>query len=84
MGAEAALTEDVVIEMAAAIGLDVEQLRADMEDPAIEAYLNQTKRLAQALGITGTPAFVIGDSLIPGAIDPAGLQATVAEARAGS
>ena len=84
MGAEEELTEDTVIALAAANGLDIDRLRADMEDPAIDAYLEETRQLAQALGITGTPAFVVGDTLIPGAVDPARLQASVADARAGS
>ena len=84
MGAEEELTEDTVIALAAASGLDTDRLRADMEDPAIDAYLEETRQLAQALGITGTPAFVIGNTLIPGAVDSARLQASVAEARSGS
>ena len=83
MGAEEELTEDVVIEFATAVELDVERLRLDMEDPAIEAYLGETRQLARALGITGTPAFVIGDTLVPGVVDEATLRAMVADARAG-
>ena len=77
------LTEALVLDIAGAVGLDRERLRRDMEDPAIEAYLDETGRLAQALGIRGTPAFVIGDELIPGAVDAARLQRIVAEARSG-
>ena len=77
------LTEAGIVEIAAAVGLDVERLRRDMADPAIVAYLDETARLAQALGIRGTPAFVIGDTLVPGAVDGASLQAMVAEARSG-
>ena len=83
MGDDAELTEDGVIEIAAAVGLDVERLRRDMEAPEIEAYLAETAQLAQALGIGGTPAFVIGDTLVPGAVDEDTLKAMVAEARAG-
>ena len=83
MGAEEELTEDAVVAIAAANGLDVERLRADMEDPEIEAYLEETRRLAQALGISGTPAFVVGDTLIPGAVNPARIRAMVVEARGG-
>ena len=83
MSADQELTEFRVIEIAAAIGLNVEQLRRDMEDPAIDDYLDETARLARALGIGGTPAFVIGHTLVPGAVDTAGLHAVVAEARAG-
>lgn len=77
------LTEAGIVEIAAAVGLDVERLRRDMEDPAIAAYLDETARLAQALGIGGTPAFVIGDTLVPGAVDSAALREIVAEFRSG-
>ncbi len=64
-------TDEEVVEIARAIGLDVERLRRDMEDGAIAEYLDETARLADALGIGGTPALVIGGTLIPGAVDGA-------------
>ena len=83
MGARGKLTEDRVIRIATDIGLDVERLRRDMGDPAIEGYLNETAQLARKLGIRGTPAFVIGDTLVPGAADGARLKEIVADARSG-
>ena len=83
MGAEEELTEEVVIDLASGLGLDVERLRQDMADPAIADYLNETTRLARTLGINGTPAFVIGDTLVPGVIDGASLKALVAQVRSG-
>ena len=76
------LTEGKVVELAVEAGLDMERLRQDMEDPAIEAYLNETRALAQQIGISGTPAFVVGGSLAPGAVDIARLKEMVAAARA--
>ena len=83
MDAPGELTEERVIDLAAGIGLDVERLRRDMSDPVIADYLEETSRLARALGIGGTPAFVVGDTLVPGAIDGASLKTLVAEARSG-
>ncbi len=83
MSAREELTEDGVIGIAADIGLDIERLRRDINDPAIEGYLDETAQLAEALGIQGTPAFVIGDMLVPGAIDGAEMKEIVAQARAG-
>lgn len=68
MGLRGQLTEQRLYDEAAALGLDVERLKADMADPAIAAYLESNRQLAQTLGVTGTPALVIGDELIPGAI----------------
>ena len=69
--------------IAGSVGLDVQRLRRDMDDPAIEEYLDETIRLAQVLGIRGTPAFVIGDTLVPGAVDGGRLKELIAGARSG-
>ena len=80
---EPELTEDKVVEIAVGAGLDIERLRRDMEDPAIRAYLDETRALAQQVGINGTPAFVIGGTLIGGAVNAARMKELVAAARAG-
>ena len=75
------LTEKRVIQTARRVGLDIEILVRDMADPAIESYLDQTLELAQALGINGTPAFLFGDQLVPGAIEEDRMRALIAAAR---
>ena len=75
------LTEKRVMRTARDIGLDTEKLIQDMADPAIDDYLDQTLELAQALGINGTPAFLFGDQLVPGAIDESRMRALIAAAR---
>lgn len=78
------LTEDRVMEIAGSVGLDIEKLKADMEDPAIRDALARNRELAQAIGITGTPSFVIGDELVQGAVDLNALEELIAQAREGS
>lgn len=51
------------------------------DNPAITAEINRNLSLARALGITGTPSFVIGDQLMQGAVGYEKLKAAVAEAR---
>jgi protein-disulfide isomerase len=68
---------------AAAVGLDPDQLEADMEAPEVQEIIDQNYRLASAVGIEGTPAFVIGDELIPGAVSHDRLVELVEEARTG-
>lgn len=75
------LTEQRVMETAEKTGLDMKKLIKDMAAPEIERYLDDTYALAEALGISGTPAFVIGDSLVPGAISAADMRALVTVAR---
>jgi protein-disulfide isomerase len=42
-------------------------VRKAADDPAIARQLRDTRALATSLKIEGTPAFVVGDTLIPGA-----------------
>ena len=81
MQADGNVAEETVMAIAREVGLDTEQLRADMQDPAIDAAIARNQQLAGALGIDGTPAFVIGDRVVPGAVDLATLQGLVARAR---
>lgn len=75
-------TDEEILAVAESVGLDEAQLLADMQDPAIEAALRRNHALAERIGITGTPAFVIGDTLVPGAVGIEELRARIAEARA--
>ncbi|ACG78255.1 protein-disulfide isomerase [Phenylobacterium zucineum HLK1] len=62
-------------------GVDPAAARAAAKDPAIERQLLDVRALAQALHIDGTPAFVVGDKVIPGA-DIEALRAAIAAAKA--
>jgi len=64
-----------------ALGLDWPRMAHDMEDPSVQARIDENLRLAHALGIQGTPALVIGNDLVPGAVDLPDLTKAVAEAR---
>ncbi len=68
--------------VARSVGVDVDRMMADMESPEIQAMIERNNDLAQALRITGTPAFVIGDTLVPGAVDRKTLEHLVAQTRA--
>jgi protein-disulfide isomerase len=61
--------KEKALRVAAEIGLDVPQLEKDMEDPAVTQALEETKEVAAKLGIQGTPFYLIGDRMIPGAPD---------------
>lgn len=74
--------EGLVMAVARDLGLDLERLRNDMQAPAIEAALRRNFELAETLEINGTPAFVIGDEIFPGAVDKDTLLKKVAETRA--
>lgn len=75
-------TEAALQAEAARAGVDWARARVDMEAPEVMARIERNLALARALMVEGTPALVIGDRLIPGAVDLAALQAAVAGARA--
>lgn len=52
-----------------------------MEDPQLGEQMDRNYKLASALDINGTPAFIIGDRLIPGTIDTEALATIVSEER---
>jgi protein-disulfide isomerase len=81
MGAGERLAEESIFEIAARAGLDVARLRQDMQDPAIAESLDRNRKLAEAVGVRGTPAFVAGTELYPGAADLDALQGLVTRAR---
>jgi protein-disulfide isomerase len=81
MAAKGEITEDTVYRVAGSVGLDIDRLKRDMSSPQIEAALKANHALADTLDIRGTPGFVVGDQIVPGAIDLASLKELVAGAR---
>jgi protein-disulfide isomerase len=75
------LSEQGIMKIADRLGMDTERLRADMAAPEVDQALEANYQLANLLGIEGTPAFVIGDELIPGAIDRTRMEALIRDAR---
>ncbi|WP_304168838.1 DsbA family protein [Phenylobacterium aquaticum] len=79
--AEKALDDAAIDRHLAALGIDPTAAKAAGESPAIAKQLADTRDLAKALNIEGTPAFIVGDRMIPGADLPA-LRAAITEAKA--
>ncbi len=73
--------EASVIRIAEEVGLDTAQLLSDMESPEVDTVIDLNYRLAELMGIQGTPAFLVDDRLIPGALGFAGLQSHISEVR---
>jgi protein-disulfide isomerase len=83
MGGSPDITEATLRDASQQAGLDWARLQRDMMDPAIQSKLNANLAMARSLGIDGTPSFVIGNQLIPGAIDQNTMSQLVAQARRG-
>ena len=74
--------EASVLRVAEEVGLDVAQLRKDMESPEVDEHIGTSMELAQDLGFNGTPSFVVGNELAPGLIQQPQLMEMVQSARA--
>jgi len=61
-------------------GMDYDKLLADMDAPEIDAHIATSHDLARQLGISGTPTFLIGETLVPGLLEKADLQTLISEA----
>ena len=64
-------------------GLDMGRLEKDMVSPEVKATIEEDMKLAEALGLNGTPSYVIGSDVIVGAIGLPGLQEKINNARCG-
>ncbi|MBH0180364.1 MAG: thioredoxin domain-containing protein [Nitrospira sp.] len=68
------------MKIAIAVGLDTKRLEADMANPQWQTVIEKNRALAQELGISGTPGFIVGNELVPGALDLNGLKELIARA----
>ena len=74
-------SESMIADTAHKIGLDPVRLAADMAGPAVTKRIEANMSLARDLHVEGTPVFMVGETIIPGAVDEAALEAAVAQAR---
>jgi len=81
MAAHGNISNESVYQVAGSVGLDVDKLKRDMASPEIAQALKANMKLADALDIHGTPAFVVGGKVVPGAVDLDALKTMVADAR---
>ncbi len=59
--------EASALRVAEKLNLDMAKLKKDMASAAVKKEIDDTRALAQKLGIQGTPHFFVGDRIIPGA-----------------
>ncbi len=68
MEAQGRVSEDRMKDIASGLGLDVDMMIKDKDSAAITKIIEDTKTKGSAIGVRGTPAFVIGDKLVRGAV----------------
>ncbi len=74
-------TDEALMELGANLGMDPERLGEDAYGDLIGDVMLDNLRIAKALGVSGTPTFVIGNTLIVGAIDKANFMGLVSAAQ---
>ena len=75
------LNDSVFVEVANSIGLDIEKLKNDLNDNDIRLAIEKNRLIAKGLYINGTPTLIIGDKIIPGAINQQQLNEVIKEVR---
>jgi len=76
--------EATILKLAEEVGLDLDRVKTDMNSAEVDAEIKRTAEIAKALRLSGTPAFIVGTELVPGATDLETLQALLDEARHGT
>jgi protein-disulfide isomerase len=65
------------------VGVDMARLDRDLASPEVKATLQESFKLAEALGLNGTPSYVIGDDVVIGAVGVEMLKEKVNTSRCG-
>ena len=81
MAWEGRIDQDAVNQIVAGLGIDQAALEARLADGGIDKTISENRRIARELNLTGTPAFIIGRLIIPGAIGKAEISRLVERAR---
>jgi protein-disulfide isomerase len=64
-------------------GLDMGKIEKDLANPEVRATLEENFKLAEAMGMNGTPSYVIGKQVVIGAVGVDGLKEKIGIARCG-
>ncbi len=75
------VNEAAVLKAAQSIGLDMKKLQKDMKSDEVSRIIQQNHAIARELNINGTPAFIIGDQILPGAVGFETLSSTIKDVR---
>jgi len=81
LAANGDVTKDAILAIAGEVGLDAKRLETDLANPEWQTVIDRNRALAKDLGISGTPGFIVGTELVPGALDVKGLKDLIARAR---
>jgi protein-disulfide isomerase len=71
------VTRDRALAAAKEVGLDMARIERDLKSPEINATLEESAELAEKLGISGTPSYIVANEVVPGAIGYAALKGKI-------
>jgi protein-disulfide isomerase len=75
-------SEETALSVAAALGVDEAQIRKSMQEQPNDDNVRQAYQLANAIGITGTPTYIVGDEAVFGAVGQDELRERIENVRA--
>ncbi len=75
------VSHERTVAMVRTAGLDELRTAKDLAAPALKAEIKRNLELGRALGLTGTPSYIVGNRILSGAVGFEALQSAVAEAR---
>jgi protein-disulfide isomerase len=78
-----AIDKNKAMATAKEVGADMARLEKDLASPEIKATLEETFKLAEPLGLNGTPSYVIGKDVVIGAVGQTELKSKINAARCG-
>jgi protein-disulfide isomerase len=77
LGTRGEATYERALAAAKESGIDMARLDADLKSPEINATLEESAELSEKLAISGTPTYVLGNEVVPGAIGFAALKTKI-------
>ncbi|MGK6312976.1 DsbA family protein [Neorhizobium sp. DT-125] len=82
LGSQEHASEETAIAVAVSLGIDEAEIRKSMTENPNDDLVRQAYQLANAIGITGTPTYVVGNEAVFGAVGIEAIEAKVANVRA--
>jgi protein-disulfide isomerase len=68
LGGRGAADKARALAVAKEVGFDMTRIQRDMASPEVATTIAEDMKLADALGVNGTPSYVVGDELVVGAV----------------
>ncbi|HEX3503586.1 MAG TPA: DsbA family protein [Xanthobacteraceae bacterium] len=68
LGGRGAADKARALAVAKEVGFDMPRIEKDMDSPEVKATIDENMKLADALGVNGTPTYVVGDEVVVGAV----------------